>query len=189
MSLRLRENKTINGIKVKINDKARIIKISQLADDTKLVVSSKTDIALAINEIEIFGSFSGLILNRNKTEGILIGRLSNCKDKIGVINWTENPVKTLGIFFGHNKEECQKLTWEKKIEEMKNQCTAWGKRNLTIMGNILIIKTLILPKFTFLASSCVVPKMYIAEIESCFNRFIWKGKPDKIKRLTLIWDY
>ena len=67
MSLRLRENKTINGIKVKINDKARIIKISQLADDTKLVVSSKTDIALAINEIEIFGSFSGLILNRNKT--------------------------------------------------------------------------------------------------------------------------
>jgi hypothetical protein len=26
------------------------------------------------------------------------------------------------------------------IEEMKNQFTAWGKRNLTIMGKILIIK-------------------------------------------------
>jgi hypothetical protein len=57
----------------------------------------------------------------------------------------------LGIFFGHNKEGCQKLNWEKKIEEMKNQFTAWGKRNLTIMGKILIMKTLILPKFTFLA--------------------------------------
>jgi hypothetical protein len=57
------------------------------------------------------------------------------------------------------------------------------------MGKILIIKTLILPKFTFLASSCVVPKMYIKEIESCFYRFIWNGKPDKIKRLTLIGDY
>jgi hypothetical protein len=31
--------------------------------------------------------------------------------------------------------------------------------------------------------------MYIKEIESCFHRFIWKGKPDKIKRLTLIGDY
>ena len=72
---------------------------------------------------------------------------------------------------------------------MKNQFTVWGKRNLTIMGKILIIKTLIPPKFTFLASSCVVPKMYINEIESCFFRFIWKGKPDKIKRLTLIGDY
>jgi hypothetical protein len=57
------------------------------------------------------------------------------------------------------------------------------------MGKILIIKTLILPKFTFLASSCVVPKMYIKEIESCFYRFIWNGKPDKIKTLTLIGDY
>jgi hypothetical protein len=139
--------------------------------------------------------------------------------KIRGIKWTQNPVKALGIFFGHNKEECQKLNWEKKIEEMnpnisisfmakailvleltnnvvssanwdilimcalssiftfipliflfslslnaiiklnwekkieemKNQFTAWGKRNLTIMGKILIIKTLILPKFTFLA--------------------------------------
>jgi hypothetical protein len=37
-------------------------KISQLADDTTLFMSSKTDIVLAMNEIEIFGSFSGLIL-------------------------------------------------------------------------------------------------------------------------------
>jgi DNA-directed RNA polymerase subunit RPC12/RpoP len=35
----------------------------------------------------------------------------------------------------------------------------------------------------------ILPKMYIKEIESCFYRFIWKGKPDKIKRLTLIGDY
>jgi hypothetical protein len=53
----------------------------------------------------------------------------------------------------------------------QNQFTAWRKRNLTIMGKILIIKTLTLPKFTFLASSCVVPKLYIKEIESCFYRF------------------
>jgi hypothetical protein len=31
--------------------------------------------------------------------------------------------------------------------------------------------------------------MYIKEIESCFYRFIWNGKPDKVKRLTLIGDY
>ena len=120
MALRLGENKNINGIKGKIDDKAHIIKISQLADHTPLFVNSKTDIALAVNEIEIFGSLSGLILDRNKTEGIWIGKLKNCKDKIGGIKWTQNPVKALGIFFGHNQEECQKLNWEKKIEEMKN---------------------------------------------------------------------
>ena len=79
------------------------------------------------------------------------------------------------------RKNVKNFNWEKKIEEMKNQFTAWAKINLTIMGKILIIKTLILPKFTFLASSCVVPKMYIKEIDSCFHRFILKGKPDKIK--------
>jgi hypothetical protein len=29
---------------------------------------------------------------------------------IGGIKWTQNPVKALGIFFGHNQEECQKGT-------------------------------------------------------------------------------
>jgi hypothetical protein len=43
------------------------------------------------------------------------------KYKIGGIKLTPNPVKALGIFFGHNKEECKKLKWEKKIQEMKNQ--------------------------------------------------------------------
>ena len=61
---------------------------------------------------------------------------------------------------------------------MTNQFKAWGKEILQLWG-----------KFTFLASSCVVPKMYIKEIESCFYRFIWNGKPDKVKRLTLIGDY
>ena len=84
------------------------------------------------------------------------------------------------------RKNVKNLTGRKKFEEMKNQFTAWGKRNLTIMGKILIIETLILPKFTSLTSSCVVPKTYINEIESCFYRFIWKGKPDIIKRLTLI---
>jgi hypothetical protein len=55
-------------------------------DDTTLFVSSKTDIVLAMNEIEIFGSFSGLILNRNKTESIWIGKLKNCKTKLEVLN-------------------------------------------------------------------------------------------------------
>ena len=91
------------------------------------------------------------------------------------------------------RKNVKNLTGRKKFEEMKNQFTAWGKRNLTIMGKILIIMSvsLILPKCTSLASSCVIPKTYITEIESCFFRFIWKGKgkPNKVKRLTLIGDY
>jgi hypothetical protein len=41
-----------------------------------------------MNEIEIFGSFSGLILNRNKTEG----KLKNCKELIEGIKWAQFPI-------------------------------------------------------------------------------------------------
>jgi hypothetical protein len=35
-----------------------------------------------MNEIEIFGSFSGLLLNRNKTEGLWIGKLKIVNTKL-----------------------------------------------------------------------------------------------------------
>jgi hypothetical protein len=44
------------------------------------------------------------------------------------------PIKSLGIYFGNNNEECQKLNWENKIEKMNKLFCAWGKRNLSILG-------------------------------------------------------
>jgi hypothetical protein len=114
MALNLRSSKDIKGITVKLEEKNHSINISQLADDTTLFCNSKEDVLKAMNEIEIFGSFSGLLLNRNKTEGVWIGKLKNCKFKIAGINWTDKSIKSLGIYFGNNNEESQKLNWENK---------------------------------------------------------------------------
>ena len=67
-ALRLRSNTNIKWIATKIDDKNHSTIISQLADDTTIFMSSKEEIASALNEIEIFGSLSGLILNRHKTQ-------------------------------------------------------------------------------------------------------------------------
>jgi hypothetical protein len=45
----------------------------------------------------------------------------------GGIKWTDKPVKTLGIYFGHDKEECERLNWENKIEKMNNLLLLWTK--------------------------------------------------------------
>jgi hypothetical protein len=37
---------------------------------------------------------------------------------VGGIKWTDKPVKTLGIYFRHDKEECEKFNWENKIEKI-----------------------------------------------------------------------
>lgn len=93
--------------------------------------------------MKLFGSLYGLTLNRNrnKTEGLRIGKLKHCKDKISNINWVNTPVKALGVYFGHNREKCITLNWNNKIEQMKNLTISWGKRSLSIIGKILIMKS------------------------------------------------
>ena len=136
MASRLRNNKDIKEFQIKIDEKTHSIKISQLADDTTLFCTSKEEIYLAFNDIETFGSFSGLLMNKNKTGGIWVGKLKHSKDKVEGIKWSEIPIKAMGVYFGNNKEECEKLNWENKIDKMNTLFFSWGKRNLTILrGN------------------------------------------------------
>jgi hypothetical protein len=93
------------------------------------------------------------------------------------------------VYFGNNKEECEKLNWENKIDKMNTLFFSWGKRNLTIFKKIMIIKALVIPIFTFVASACVLPDKYRKEIESKCFKFIWDGKPDKAKRNTMIGNF
>ena len=74
MALRLQSNKNIKWIAITIDEKNQRTNISQLSDDTALFMSSKEEIASALNEIEIFGSLSGLMLNKNKTHTGDVGK-------------------------------------------------------------------------------------------------------------------
>jgi hypothetical protein len=69
----------------------------------------------------------------------------------------ENPIKAMGVYFGNIKEECEKINRENKINKMNTSFFFWGKRNLTILGKIMIIKALVITIFTFVASACVEP--------------------------------
>jgi hypothetical protein len=45
------------------------------------------------------------MINRNKTEGLWIGKLKHSKDKEENIKWTNKPIKTLGIYYGHDPSQ------------------------------------------------------------------------------------
>jgi len=97
-------------------------------------------------------------MNKNITERIWVGKRKHSKDKVANISWTNKPIMSLGIYVGHNKIECEQLNWRKKIEKMNRLFLSWSKRNLSILGKVLITKALIIPIFTFIVSSCVTPK-------------------------------
>lgn len=59
-------------------------------------------------------------------------------------------------------------------------------RNLTFYGKITVIKSVLLPKITYLLQSISVPKESLNELNRIFFRFLWNNKSEKIKRKTLI---
>ena len=66
----------------------------------------------------------------------------------------------------------------------------WQHRKLTLMGKVTVVKNFAPHKLIFALSSLPnPPKSTIDRIEKIMYSFIWDGKPDKIKRNTLIQNY
>jgi len=50
------------------------------------------------------------------------------------------------------------------------------KRNLTLQGKVLVIKTFVIPKLLYKAEIIGIPDIYIKEIEKLLKKFLWDGK-------------
>ena len=97
--------------------------------------------------------------------------------------------KCLGVNFGHDISKCQESNIEKQLQKTKAIINNWNKRNLRIIGKITIVKSLLLPNITYIASVCTIPKEYIQRFDTMIYNFIWGGKKDRIKRTDLCKDY
>lgn len=102
----------------------------------------------------------------------------NRKKNIGGIKWSKE-VKALGVWFGKDKSKCEQLNWESRINQCIKLIETWRKRYLTMYGKIVVIKSILLPKFTYPFQSCVVPKYVINKINSIFFKFLWNGKSER----------
>ena len=96
----------------------------------------------------------------------------------------------LGITFTADLQNLDDLNFQTKILAIEKEINQWSKRNLTPLGRITVVKTLLLPKLTHILISLPKPNdMLIKTLETSFFRYIWCGKKDKITRSTMVQDY
>jgi hypothetical protein len=101
---------------------------------------------------------------------IKISQLADCKEKIENITWTKDMVKCLGGPFCHDISKCQQSDIEKQLQKTKEIFNNWNKRNVSIVGNITVMKSLLLPNITYTASVCAIPKEYIQRFKTMIYR-------------------
>ena len=166
-----------------INIKGQEFKIIQYADDTTLFLDgSCSSFDAALNILEIFGSISGLNVNKDKTKLVWIGKKKHCKDKLkkSGFQWGCTQFDLLGLTFSVNLSEMIDLNFKSKILEIKELIKIWNKRYLTPLGKITVIKTFLLAKLNHLFLTLPNPgKAFIGELNDLFHKFIWSNKPDK----------
>ena len=182
LALNLKNDISVQGIKITTNLIDKEIKLMQYADDTVLLLNDHNSINNAILNVREFSKVSGLILNVDKSEAISIRRNVPVIDN--GIKWVES-AKCLGIYVGHNKDLNMHMNWERKIDGLRTILETWKKRDLSIFGKINVIKMLAVPKITFSAQNTSVPKHVIPDIAKILYEFVW-GKTDRIKRNTMI---
>lgn len=147
----------------------------------------------ALNIIEIYGSYSGLKINKDKTKVIWIGSKKGSTDKLNTVpllSWGETEFDLLGLRFSVDLDKMPELNYDKYINQAKDTIRHWNKRYLTPLGKITVIKTFILSKFIHVLS--ILPNantQKIKEIKKKIYNFIWDNKPEKLKRIQITQSY
>ena len=106
------------------------------------------------------------------------------------LQWGTTQFNLLGIVFSVNLENIVELNYETKLLDMKKTIKLWSIRKLTAMGRITVLKTIIIPKLTYLFISLPNPSN---KLLNCINdtlfKFIWQNKPDKLKQDLIAQEY
>ena len=185
LACKIRQNKDITGISVSQgNHPNTLIKVSQYADDTTLFVNSTEYVNKAMKEINDFGSLAGPNVNWIKTQFMKLNSIRELTNDSN-IEYTQEPVKCLGIYVGENNKELDTLIWNDKIDKIANILNLWKMRNLTYYGKVVIVKILAVSQIVYRATALSIPTCVIKRL----NRLGMIDLECKVRSLKLSWIY
>ena len=178
-----RQNSSIKGIVVGDTE----FKVSGYADDTLCFLDGSVNSCRALfDDLGIFAKFSGLKPNISKTQAFWAGANADerprfCED----LKWVKK-LKVLGVYFANDEEQVLQDNFGDKLKQIETTVNGWKRRNLTMKGKIVVIKSLLLPKLTHLFTALPTPPVqYMNKLRQLLFSFIWGGKTDRIKRNSL----
>jgi hypothetical protein len=181
---KIREDIHIRGITLGEHE----IKLIAFADDTTVFLREENDAKKLFKHIQSFERLSGLKLNKNKSEGFWLGANKNSNFIPQGVTW-KTCIKILGINISYNKDDMTRLNFNTKLIKIKHKLNIWRRRDLTIFGKILLIKSFALSQILYITSVLPTSNKFLIELEEIIYNFLWNGKQHKVKKCVIIQRY
>jgi len=180
LAMAVKNSNRIKGITVK----NREFRLGQYADDTFMLLDgSEGSLTEVLKLLNRFYNCSGLKINVDKTQLAWIGCCRNSPKKLCPnvkLKWVTR-FKLLGIYFNVELNRMREENYSIKLGEIEKLLKMFGKRYLSLLGKITVIKTLAIPKIIHILSVLPSPgHNYIEQLESLFKKFIWNNKRARI---------
>ena len=175
----IRRESTVGGILIKVGGEEQVTKLGQYADDTHVFLDGKfSSITSLLKICHQFEQISGLKLYESKTKIACIGNLHSEQNKykefFPQLDWVSEKVRVLGVDIPLKSNRQKLMDWNlySKLKEIKSTFNRWKKRNLTLYGKNVIIKSFGGAPLSFFLSILPTPDENFWTLET--QRLKWK---------------
>ena len=179
LAVTIRQDRDVHGVSVK-----EIMQLlNQYADDTDIsILNEEKSFNRVMYHLENFGRHTGFKLNYDKTTVYRVGsaKEANAKHYTGKeLKWTKESINVLGVDIAQTDEEVLKINYEKLLKSSQQTINRWENRNLTLIGKVEVINTLVASLFVYRMTSLPAIPAYISEkFNKMIEEYIWnKAKP------------
>ena len=122
-----------------------------------------------------------------------LGSLKNSDAKLHSPNefkWSSGLVKILGILFHNDSDKMVDINYENMYDKINSLLQAWSKRNLSLIGKILIVNTLAVSQLVYkMMMVCSISNTHLEKIRGKIREYLWDSSTSKIAYVKLIQDY
>ena len=180
MACPVRADARIDGFPLPCSN--RLVKISQYADDTTVLVCSDDSLVALFQLFERYERASGARLNLRKYCGLLLDP------------WRARPPEILPIQLKSSSESIRLLGCRihpsgTQLGKLTTLVDTWKVRHLSFQDRTVVANTLGHSTLLYLGSVCFVPLATIRQINRLVFPFVWSKKREWVRRSALTQPY
>ena len=117
-----------------------------------------------------------------KSRGLLLGTWASCQSLPVALDWFSHSITMMGAKL---MNELDDSNWSAPLVELKQTLDIWRQRRLSYHGRALVLNSLGLSIFWYLASFLTMSSTVKTAINSTAFSFLWNGKRERVARSSL----